>query len=194
MAKRFCSWQKRFLINMHQFLPNGQTLELRQATPDDAPALLSYFRQLISETDFLLYTRQEAATWTVEDEYDFILSFTDNANDLLLLAFTGQSLIGSVSIRQSTFLKDAHIGQLGIGVLHAYWNMGIARRMMTAAMRWAEQHRGIEMINLHVVANNERAIQLYRNFDFMEYGRLPKGTRQPDGSYVDNILMSKRVK
>ena len=179
---------------MQQFLPNGQLLELRQATPDDAPALLAYFRQLTNETDFLLYTRQEAASWTVADERDFIESFTQGANDLLLLAIAGGKLAGTVSIRQASFMKEAHIGQLGIAVLHAYWNMGIARRMMTAALRWAEQHKGIEIIQLSVVSNNERAIQLYRNFGYEEYGRLPKGTRQPDGSYTDNILMSKRVK
>ncbi|WP_343671417.1 GNAT family N-acetyltransferase [Chitinophaga sp.] len=179
---------------MQHFLPNGQILELRQAVPDDAPVLLSYFRQLISETDFLLYTRQEAAAWTVEEERDFILSFSKEANDLLLIAFAGNQLIGTLSIRQNTFWKEAHLGNLGIGVLHSYWNMGIARRMMTAGTRWAEQHPELEIIQLSVVANNERAIQLYRNFGFMEYGRMPKGTRQPDGSYVDNILMSKRVK
>lgn len=179
---------------MQHFLPNGQTLELRQAVPDDAPVLLSYFRQLISETDFLLYTRDEAATWTVEDEVEFILSFSKDADDLLLLAFAGRQIIGTLSLRQNTFSKEAHLGNLGIGVLHSYWNMGIGRRMMTAATRWAEQHPQLEIIQLGVLANNERAIQLYRNFGFMEYGRMPKGIRQPDGSYVDNILMSKRVK
>ncbi|WP_343689903.1 GNAT family N-acetyltransferase [Chitinophaga sp.] len=179
---------------MQHFLPNGQTLELRQAVPDDAPVLLSYFRQLISETDFLLYTREEAATWTVEEEREFILSFSKDTIDLLLLAFAGNQAIGTLSVRQNSFSKEAHIGNLGIGVLHSYWNMGIGRRMMTAAMRWAEQHPRLEIIQLGVLANNERAIQLYRNFGFMEYGRMQKGIRQPDGSYVDNILMSKRVK
>lgn len=178
---------------MQHFLPNGQSLLLRPATPEDAPAMLAYFRTLTSETEFLLFTLQEAAGLSLESERDFILSFEDK-KDLQLLAVAGDQLIGTLTVRQGYPWKQAHIGQLGIGVLHSYWNMGIGRRLMTAACRWAEQHKDIEVINLSVFSNNERAIQLYRNFGFLEYGRMPQAIRQSDGTYVDTILMSKRVK
>lgn len=65
---------------------------------------------------------------------------------------------------------------------------------MTAMLRWAEIHPTITIIHFNVMAGNENAIQLYRNFDFVECGRLPGGICQPDGSYVDLIMMYKKVK
>jgi RimJ/RimL family protein N-acetyltransferase len=176
---------------MHHFLPNGQALEIRKATAEDAPAMLAYFRQLTNETDFLLFTLREASELSIESERDFIYSFQQ---DLMLVAVTAGQLVGSITIKQPNLWKQAHLGQLGIGVLHPYWNMGIGRRLVTAGLRWAEQHREIEIVHLSVFSNNERAIQLYRNFGFMEYGRMPQGVRQKDDTYGDTILMYKKVK
>ncbi len=179
---------------MQHFLPNGQVLLVRPALLDDAPALLALFRQLTTETDFLLMTRQEAAELTVVDERAFINALCNESRHLHLLAVVEDRLTGSITIKQSDLKKEAHLGQLGIAILHEYWNMGIGRRLMTTAMRWAEQHKELEVIHLNVFANNERAIQLYRNFGFLEYGRLLQGFKQTDGTYGDSILMSKRIK
>jgi RimJ/RimL family protein N-acetyltransferase len=179
---------------MQHFLPNGQSLEIRKATQEDAGAILSYFRQLTKETEFLLFTLQESADLSLDSERDYIYGFKDDKKDLLLIAVTARQLVGSITIKQPGLWKQAHLGQLGIGVLHDYWNMGIGRRLVTAGIRWAEQHKDIEIIHLSVFSNNERAIQLYRNFGFEEYGRMPQGVRHQDGTYRDTILMSKRIK
>jgi RimJ/RimL family protein N-acetyltransferase len=179
---------------MRHFLPNGQELFIRPAKPEDAPALLANFHQMVQETDFLLYTLPEAKTINVRSEQGFIQSFGDNSQHLLLLAEAGGEIVGSVSVRQGGFKKQRHTGEMGIAVRHAYWNLGIGRRLMTAMLRWAEAHPAITTIYFNVMASNEKAIQLYRNFDFMECGRLPGGICQPDGSYVDLIMMYKKVK
>lgn len=183
-----------YICNMQHFLPNGQTLLVKPATIEDAPALLALYRQMTKETDFLLMTAEESAALTIADEQAFIRSFSDASRSYLMLASVGNRLAGSISIKQSGLKKEAHIGVLGIAILHEYWNMGIGRRLLTAAMRWAENHKELEIINLNVISNNERAIQLYRNFGFLEYGRLLQGYKQADGSYGDAILMSKRIK
>ena len=179
---------------MQHFLPNGQGLIIRPAKPADAPAMLAYFRQLTDETRFLLFTLREASDLSVESERDYIASYSDETCDLLLLAVVANQLVGTITIKQPSLWKQGHLGNLGIGVLHQYWNMGIGRRLVTAALRWAEQHTDLEMVHLSVFANNERAIQLYRNFGFIEYGRMPSGVRHEDGTHGDTILMYKRVK
>jgi ribosomal protein S18 acetylase RimI-like enzyme len=57
-----------------------------------------------------------------------------------------------------------------------------------------EEHPHITTIHFEVLATNERAIQLYRNFNFIEHGRIPQGLRQPDGNRVDLVVMSKQIK
>lgn len=179
---------------MRHFLPNGQELLIRPANTEDALALLANFQQITRETDFLLSTPSEAQAIDLRAEQRFIQSFGDNSQHLLLVAETGGQIVGTVSVRQGGFRKQHHVGEMGIAVQHAYRNLGIGRRLMTAMMRWAEAHPSITTIYFNVMANNEKAIQLYRNFDFMECGRLPGGIRQPDGSYADLIMMYKKVK
>lgn len=190
LQRFFC----HYICIMQHFLPNGQVLIIRPAEPEDAPELLTYFRQVVRETDFLLITVPESEVLTIADEVAFIRSLANNTKHLHLLAVAGGKIVGAITVKQPDMRKEAHLGQLGIAILHEYWNMGIGRRLVTAALRWAEQHREMEIIQLSVFANNERAIQLYRNFGFMEYGRLLQGFRQPDGTYGDTILMSKRIK
>lgn len=179
---------------MQHFLPNGSTLVIRKPRIEDAPALLETFRRMTQESDFLLYTHAEAMKFGQRDEENFIRQYLLQPRHLLLLAEADGQVVGSVTINQSKFGKQLHLGELGIAILRDWWNLGIGRRLMTAAMRWADEHAEIEIIHFNVVANNEKAIQLYRNFGFLECGRLPQGVRGADGSFTDLITMSKRIK
>lgn len=179
---------------MRHFLPNGKQLEIRPAEINDAKGCLECFLQLTQETDFLLYTRAEAEIYDVAAETVFIASHLDHPGHLFLVADVEGEIVGSLTLQQHKFRKQHHIAMLGIAVLHKYWNMGIGRRLLTAAIRWVEEHPVIAVIYFEVLSTNERAIQLYRNFNFTEHGRIPQGIRQPDGSWVDLVVMSKRFK
>jgi RimJ/RimL family protein N-acetyltransferase len=179
---------------MQHFLPNGQQLLIRPAKPEDAPAMLAGFREMTQETDFLLYTHEEATAIDLAAEQAFVASFGDNSRHLLLLAEVDGAIAGSITVKQGSFLKQRHTGEFGVALLRRYWNLGIGRRLITAMLRWATVHPEIEIIHMEVLAGNEKSIQLYRNFDFIEYGRRPQGIRQPNGVYADLILMYKKVK
>lgn len=156
--------------------------------------MLDTFRQLTQESDFLLFSYPEAARFSIKDEEQFITQYLRQPQHLLLLAEVDGEVIGNIAINQGRFEKQAHMGELGIAILRKYWNMGIGRRLMTAGIRWATEHPELEMIWFTVFANNEKAIQLYRNFGFLEYGRLPQGARSSDGGYYDLLTMAKRIK
>jgi RimJ/RimL family protein N-acetyltransferase len=179
---------------MRQFLPNGQELVIRQAKLEDAPALLENLKIMTQETNFLLFSPQEAQAINLAAETAFIQFYLDHPSHLLLLALADGVIIGSVTVNQHQFAKQNHMGEFGIGIRHDYWNMGIGRRLVTATLRWAAVHPKLEILHFAVFANNERAIQLYRNFDFQECGRIPQGIKHKDGSYIDQIIMSRRVK
>jgi ribosomal protein S18 acetylase RimI-like enzyme len=44
-------------------------------------------------------------------------------------------------------------------------------------------------LELDVVASNERAIALYQDEGFVEYGRNPRGFRLRSGAYQELVLM-----
>lgn len=176
---------------MRYLLANGQYLRIREAAIDDAPALLAMFCKAVNETDFLMTTSDEAEKLSLVQEREFIASYKKNENNLFLVAIVEDKIVGTLSITQAKAIKQRHIGEFGIVVLEGFWNMGIARRMITTMLQWAENNETILYIYLSVMANNEKAIRLYRNFGFLEEGRRPKFVCQSDRLFQDVIIMGK---
>lgn len=58
-----------------------------------------------------------------------------------------------------------------------------------AAIDFAKNNAGVEIISLEVRADNTRAQALYRKYGFEEIGRFP-GFFKIDGKWVDFILMN----
>ena len=52
---------------------------------------------------------------------------------------------------------------------------------------------GIEQVELEVVADNERAIALYKKLGFEVYGTMPRNMKYRDGTYADVYWMMKRL-
>lgn len=179
---------------MRYLLANGQYLRIRGACADDAQALLDMFHQAVHETDFLMTTPEEAIRLTLAREREFIAAYEKNKYNLFLVADVERALVGSLSVTRPVYLKQKHTGEFGIVILEKYWNMGIARRMMTAMLQWAEKNEELHYIYLNVMANNEKAIRLYRNFGFLEEGRRPGFVRQADQLFQDIVIMGKWLK
>lgn len=178
---------------MRYLLANGQHLRIRDAKTDDAAALLQMFQQAVKESDYLMTTPAEAVKLTLEQEMEFIAAYHKNANQLFLIADVEGTVAGTLSVTQGKLKKQHHVGEFGIVVLQKYWNMGIARRMMNVMLQWVEAHPVLRYVHLCVMANNEKALRLYKNFGFNEEGRKPRAVFQNDESYQDIILMGKWI-
>jgi RimJ/RimL family protein N-acetyltransferase len=178
---------------MRYLLANGQYLRIRDARIEDAGPLLDMFRQAVQESDFLMTTPSEALHLTLEQEREFIAAYQQNPNQLFLVGDIEGTLAGTLSVTQAKSKKQLHVGEFGIVVLRKYWNMGIARRMMHVMFQWLEPHPVLRYVHLSVMANNDKAIHLYRNFGFQEEGRKTGVVRQSDHEFQDVILMGKWV-
>lgn len=51
----------------------------------------------------------------------------------------------------------------------------------------------IEKVKLGIIANNARALHLYRKFGFLEEGRLQRECKKGDGTCLDDVLMARFV-
>ena len=69
---------------------------------------------------------------------------------------------------------------------------GIGRALLAAAEEWA-RGAGVSKLELHVFPHNEAAIALYEGFGYEREGYRRRHYRRPDGTYVDAILMAKRL-
>ena len=84
--------------------------------------------------------------------------------------------------------KLRHRAEFGISVLRAYWGLGLGRALTEACIQCAKE-AGYEQFELTVVAENERAIALYRKAGFVEFGRNPRGFRSRTSGYQEIVHM-----
>ncbi len=167
---------------------SGKLVTLRNAEPDDAPALLALLRRYDEETTFL--TREPGElTMTEDEERAYIQAQRDADNRLLLLAEVAGRPVGSSGAFFDTRLRTRHIGQLGIAIEEAHWGMGIGRALMEAALSWLRQS-GVERATLTVDTANTRAIALYMRVGFTVDGMMKHERKLADGTYRDGYWMS----
>ncbi|MBO7422348.1 MAG: GNAT family N-acetyltransferase [Oscillospiraceae bacterium] len=170
----------------------GQIVILRNAEESDAEDLIQYLRVVSGETPFLVREPEEIL-FTTEQEQEFLREKKESAKELMLIAVANGKHIGKCSIMQlGTNRRYAHRCQIGIALYQEYCNRGIGRKMMEAVLQKAKE-AGYEQAELEVIAGNERAISLYKQLGFEQYGVFPDNVKYKDGSYADAVWLMKKL-
>lgn len=84
--------------------------------------------------------------------------------------------------------RMSHRAELGITVLMSEWGKGLGNRLMETVIEYAK-NSGIEIIELAVRSDNERAIRLYKKHGFESVG-VYKSYFKIDEKYADFKLMN----
>ena len=169
-------------------LAGGQELLARNAVASDARALRDTMRRAHAQTDYLLSYPDEQS---VDDEQEArSLEETERSgNEVELVAIIDGRIVGSAGVSAvRSRRKLAHRARFGISILKEYWGMGIGRVLMEASIDCARQ-AGYTQLELEVVADNQRALSLYRRAGFEEYGRNPRGYRSASVGYQELVHM-----
>lgn len=111
--------------------------------------------------------------------------------DLPLLAERDGRAVGSGGLHPAgTQLRRRHCAVLGLSVLPEAQGRGVGTALMQAMCDWADHWGQLLRIELHVYADNERAIRLYKRFGFVHEG-THRGFALRDGRYVDSLSMAR---
>lgn len=179
-------------IDEERLTLNGHETLLRNAKSEDAQMMIDYLRTVCGETRFLMREADEVML-TSEQEISFIEEHNKAARDLLILAFIDGEYAGNCSYEaKSGSRRNAHRAGMGIALFQKYTGMGLGRVLMDRMIKYAKEN-GFEQMELTVVSNNERALQLYKSFGFEECGRMPNSNKYDDGTYSDDIFMIKKL-
>ncbi len=169
-------------------LKDGRNCILRNGTEQDGKTMLDIFVLTHEQTDYLL-TYPEENSMTAEQEAQFLKDKTDSVDEIELLAeidgrVAGSAGIGCVGRKE----KIRHRAEFGISVDRAYWGLGIGRALTKACIECAKE-AGYAQLELEVVADNTKAIELYKSVGFVEYGRNPGGFRSRLSGWQELIMM-----
>lgn len=124
---------------------------------------------------------------SLEETRKFALASIASGN-VNLVALDGGEVIGWCDIRRHFFPSHAHRGSLGMGLLPAFREKGLGRRLIEAAIS-AAREAGMIRIEFGVHADNPRAIRLYEKVGFVREG-VSRDAFCVDGEYTDVINMA----
>ena len=169
-------------------LKGGMELLVRNAVESDARALRDIMQRTHAETDYLLSYPDEQSV-DEEQEARSLAETERSDNEVELVAVVDGKIVGSAGVTAvGSRRKVVHRARFGISVLQEYWGMGIGRVIMDACIDCARR-AGYTQLELEVVADNERALSLYRRAGFEEYGRNPRGYRSAAAGYQELVHM-----
>ena len=113
----------------------------------------------------------------------------NSKNSFVCGAFNAEErLVGICGFTAEQRLKTQHRGEIQqLFVDPLYLRQGIGKKLLTLSIQKAFNTTQIEQIILGIVSTNEIAIQLYKLFGFIEYGRLANYFKT-GGSYFTQVF------
>jgi RimJ/RimL family protein N-acetyltransferase len=172
-------------------LPDGSEVLLRTPRPADAAALVAFNIATAEDYGKLVPEPGEVLS-DVGVQREMLEDAEEGAGSSLLLgAFVGEMVAGTVTLFSVGLVKVRHVVELGIAVHPAFRRMGIGSTLLSAALAHAESQPVLEKVVLRVFGDNEPALQLYRSAGFVEEGRQRGQYLFRDGSRHDAVWMAK---
>lgn len=169
-------------------LNNGKEALIRNADESDGNAVFEIFNRTHEETDYLLSYPDENS-FGPEQEAQFLKEKTISPNETELIAIVDGKIVATAGIEAvGKKYKVKHRADFGISVLKEYWGLGLGKALTEACIQCAKD-AGYDQVELNVVAENDRAISLYRSFGFVEYGRNPRGFNSKKSGYQELVYM-----
>ena len=173
---------------MEDNLKNGPAVIIREPVVEDAKSLIDLITLADRETKFLSRNPDEFSV-TVEQEREFIRNIKTDSDSQWFVVEDGGKIVGMASVGVAgKNERYRHRGVVTFVVLKAYWGRGIGKKLMQKCIEWSRD-KNITQIELDVVSDNIRAINLYEKFGFKTMGTIPQAMRYNDGTFADKKLM-----
>ncbi len=173
-------------------LKDGRTCALRNGTAQDAQASLDIFICTHAQTDYLL-TYPDEITFTAAQQAEYLQKKADSEDEIEILAEVDGRIVGTAGIdRVGSKEKTRHRAEYGVSIDHDFWGLGIGRALTRACIECAK-NAGYAQLELEAVADNERALALYRSEGFTEYGRNTMGFRSRLTGWQTLVLMRREL-
>ncbi|MBI3707337.1 MAG: GNAT family N-acetyltransferase, partial [Proteobacteria bacterium] len=146
-------------------------IDIREARPDDGPALVRTIAAIDAETDFL-GVPGERPPWA-DRAAQQLREWRERRAAVYMLALRDGEIVGYVGAFAGWFERNRGVLFIGVvGVRAAHWGQGIAKQMLAAIEAWARAHDMWRM-ELRVDTQNPRALPLYLKHGFVVEGTIP---------------------
>ena len=170
---------------------NREQLRIRKISESDYIAAFDLTRSIYASTDMMCQPFYE--------KYPNFASFASEVNEyrttagaVFLIAEVSQVLVGYITVRPNPAAKLSHTASLNMGVSERARGQSLGRKLLSAAVARLEADKLVEILYLHVRADNSAAVKLYESAQFETIAVLTRDTKI-DGNYYDGLLMRRFI-
>lgn len=165
---------------------------VRYPQKGDVKAMLNYINVLSKEKTYITWQGEKISLKHEQKYLKNQLEKIKKHETVQLLLFVNKDLSGISAIDLGKRIKS-HIGVFGITIAQKYRGKGFGKLLMKLTLEEASKNLvKLKIMTLEVFAENEKAIKMYKDFGFVEYGKLPKGNLCR-GKLVDDIQMYRNI-
>ena len=143
---------------------DNKSLEILEATPEDANELIKVVKTISGETNYLTFAPEDF-NYTISEEEKLLKQSLDSDNSIFLVAKVNGKIIGNLIFQSVNRPRLKHQGEISISILKRYWRFGIGSSLIDVLKKWGE-NSGVKKINLKVRKDNKRAILFFKRKGF----------------------------
>ncbi|MGB0894443.1 MAG: GNAT family N-acetyltransferase [Parashewanella sp.] len=157
-------------------------IQIRHSHESDIPQIFELYQQQSIYTNTLQLPFPSIEKWRKK-----LTEFSDVGYSLV--AEVDGEIVGQLSIAVKQNPRQKHVATLGMGVSEHVRGKGVGSKLLTSAMKLAQDWLAIKRIEIEVYTDNEAAIALYKNCGFEVEGEA-KYYAFRNGEYVNAYYMA----
>lgn len=162
-------------------------IQIRERIADDAEKFCEFLYKLDNEAEYMLYEKDErnVSTEIIKRNIENIIS----SGDACYIALDENNIIGFIIAVREKFTRTKHVATIVVGILEGYCGKGIGYELFQYIFKWAET-KGVKRLELTVITENIRAVNLYKKSGFKIEG-LREMSTLIKGKFYDEYYMAK---
>lgn len=152
--------------------------------PGEERAVFELMKNLDSETDFMLYEKDER-------RYDerAVSALIGDKLSLFLCAEIGGEYVGYLAAKRGGLKRIRHSAYVVAGIRQKARRQGIGKKLFALLEKWAAEN-DLARLELTVIKDNETALHLYKKRGF-EIEGVKRHSIFSNGEYRDEYYMAK---
>ena len=161
---------------------------IRSVALEDAEQILDLYCSIVEE-DVYFATSIEDRCRTLEEQEHFIHRALNHDNSTAWVRCVNQEIVGSVFVVGGDLFRTHHRVELEIQVAKQHRGVGFGLALMNTAIKAMRQNTHVHKIQLSVLSDNTKAIELYQRLGFELEGEIRGAFKEPTGQYRSEVIM-----